>query len=460
MGGVMIAAVAGSLFAGGGTARADLSGALGEMLGEYVQVNAGGAITTMQRGGFYGGSVYVRSQVVDVSVLNFTPPSFASSCGAIDMFGGSFSMINAEQFVQLLRSVAQNAAGYAFQLALKNICEQCATLVAGLQKAVQEMNQFTGNSCQLAQGIVNDSLSAFEMSDTKGMSSASVVQGWDDAWTGFWEGWNESVTALNTMLPDGTNIYEERYEVNVTWKAILNMDGDFNLPTDPEIREALMSLYGSVILRGPTDDRDGNTSRDVQRLAGTRLTVRDLVYGNDAASVYSCDSTDKCLTVSTVAEDVQGLLEHLEEAYIGTGPTDSTSLLFQLVNGTDTQKDDAREALILNLGSIGGMLIKIASVTPPGGNAPWILFDRHKEYIAVEMASLFLVQTTAAIEQELGQEQYDTAYAESWRTTDFKTAQDRLGRELSDLFASVEQPDTQQFTDMFRFLVTTNPFVD
>lgn len=454
------AVIGATLVAGGGAARADLSSALGEMLGDYVQVNTGGAIATMQRGGFYGGSVYIRSQVVDVNVLNFTPPSFASSCGAIDMFGGSFSMINAEQFVQLLRSVAQNAAGYAFQLALKNICEQCATLVAGLQKSVQAMNEFTGNSCQLAQGIVNDSISALNMSDVKGVSTASVAGAWQDSWGAFWDGWDEAVTALNTALPDGSNAYQEKFVVNVTWKAIKNMDGDFNLPTNPDILEALMSIYGSIIISGPIEDAEGNTTNDVQRLAGTRITVRDLVYGNDNANVYSCDEDEKCLNVTTTTEDIQGLIEHLEEEYIGTGPTDSSSVLFQLVNGTSAAKEAARETLVLNLGSIGGMLIKIASITPPGGTGPWILFERHKEYIAIEMAALFLVQTTAAVNQELAQERYDTAFAENWRTTDFKAAEDRLGRELSDLLSKVDQPDTQAFTDMYRFLVTTNPFAD
>lgn len=54
---------------------ADLNGELENMLGVNVQVNSAGTISTARRGGFYGGSVYVRGKVMNVNVLNFTPPA-------------------------------------------------------------------------------------------------------------------------------------------------------------------------------------------------------------------------------------------------------------------------------------------------------------------------------------------------------------------------------------------------
>lgn len=180
---------------------ADLNGELDNMLGVNVQVNSGGRISTARRGGFYGGSVYVRGKVMNVSVLNFTPPSFAAGCGGVDLFGGSFSMINAEQFVSLLRSIAQNAAGYAFHLALKNICEQCSTIISSLQRAVQEMNQFTGNSCQLAKGIVNSGVQALELSDVKGMQGQTIQEGWNDAFDAFWGDLSSSISSLTAEGP-------------------------------------------------------------------------------------------------------------------------------------------------------------------------------------------------------------------------------------------------------------------
>ncbi len=92
--------------------------------------------------------------------------------GGIDMFNGSFSFVSAEQIVQLLRQVAANAKGYAFQLALDNVCPDCSKHIEAFQKKIQALNQHLGNSCQLAQGIVNDATSAFEL---KGKTDASIA---------------------------------------------------------------------------------------------------------------------------------------------------------------------------------------------------------------------------------------------------------------------------------------------
>jgi conjugative transfer pilus assembly protein TraH len=199
--------------------RADLEDTLRDMLDANVQVNNPGSISSARRGGFYGGSIYVRGRVMNVSVINFTPPSFSAGCGGIDLFGGSFSMINKEQFVALLRSVAQNAAGYAFHLALKNICEQCSTIIANLQRVIQEMNQFTGNSCQLAKGIVNGGLQALELSDVKGMQTTSMTSGFNDAWDAFWGSLSSTVDQLASTNADGSRDYD-KFEVNVVWEAM------------------------------------------------------------------------------------------------------------------------------------------------------------------------------------------------------------------------------------------------
>ncbi|MDN4704685.1 conjugal transfer protein TraH [Vibrio parahaemolyticus] len=43
------------------------------------------------------------------NLVSFTPPSWKAGCGGVDMFGGSFSFINAEQLVTMMRAVAANA---------------------------------------------------------------------------------------------------------------------------------------------------------------------------------------------------------------------------------------------------------------------------------------------------------------------------------------------------------------
>lgn len=210
-------------------------------------------------------------------------------------------MINAEQFIQLLRSIAQNAAGYAFHLALKNICEQCSTIISGLQRAVQEMNQFSGNSCQLAKGIVNSGIQAMELSDVKGMQGQTIQEGFNDAFEAFWGSLDSTISSLTATSSGGTSTYEDRYEVNVVWKAMEehSMSGWFS-SGDKELMEALMTLTGTVVLSGPVDDADGQPSRNVQpAIAGGGMSLRDIIYGNPSVRFLRCVDADKCLNMTT-----------------------------------------------------------------------------------------------------------------------------------------------------------------
>lgn len=440
-------------------ASADLSTSLGNMLGNNIQVNSGGDVTTFNRGGFYGGSVYIRGQVTDINVLNFTPPSFASGCGGIDLFGGSFSMIDAAQFVALLRAIAQNAAAYAFQLALKNICEQCATIVAGLQKGIQAMNEFTGNSCQMAQGIVNDSVKALTSSDAKGMSEASITQGWSDAWEGFWENFDTVTTALDTTV-GGRNIYEEKFVTNVTWQALeTDFSSNFSTTVGLGIRQALMSMVGTIVIDGPINDDEGNPSQDFRRRQGNLISVRDLVYGNSDAQIYRCqDNLTNCLDVGVESYNLVGLLEHIEDEYIGTGPSDTSSRLWLLVNGNPTQQDTERRNLTAELGTIGSNITRLAKVAPPGDTTPWLWFDRNKEWIAIELAVLYIDNTVAAVLQQIAQERYDSAIATNWIDNELKAAVDTINDQAKQLVATIDRPALSEFVDIHNYHVLTSPF--
>lgn len=456
------AAIAAALALGSpGAARADLEGQLKKMLDVNVQVNSAGVISSSRRGGFYGGSVYVRGKVMNVSILNFTPPSFAAGCGGVDLFGGSFSMINAQQFVQLLRSIAQNAAGYAFHLALKNICEQCSTIISGLQRSIQEMNQFTGNSCQLAKGIVNSGVQALELSDVKGMQGKSLQEGFGDAFESFWGSLQTSIDALDAVGSNGKSPYEEAYELNVVWKAMKdhNMSGWFALG-DKQLMEALMTLTGTVILTGPVKDAKGDPSRNIKPIvAGGGLTLRDLLYGNPAAPILRCNDAEKCLNTSMQTVNLKGLQEQLEEAIVGTGPGDTNSVLYKMINGTGGNTEAA--VLIGKLGTYGSMLIKVARNAEPGNTAPYTLFDLIKEYLAYELGMLFVQNVVTAVDQGVAASNYETAHAGEWRRQDFARAIDRLNEQLALIAEQVPDPTEylQTFIAMDNYLVLNHsPF--
>ena len=145
-----------------------------------VNVTNPSANMGQRRGVFSGGSFVARNRIMNESIFNIVPPSFEAGCGGIDLFAGSFSYISGAQFQQLLRSIAANAPGYAFQVALENMCPDCMRQLSDLQKKLQALNQGFANSCQLAHGIVNDVASAFDLKHKDDTSLLGMAKGLGD----------------------------------------------------------------------------------------------------------------------------------------------------------------------------------------------------------------------------------------------------------------------------------------
>ncbi len=131
--------------------QASLQLEMNQLFGSMTNTTAPGVFESQRRGVISGGSVVVRNRIMIENLVSMVPPSFQAGCGGIDMFAGSLSFVNADQFVRLLRSVAANAKGYAFQLALSAMCEKCSQHMETLQKKIQQLNEYFGNSCQMAQ---------------------------------------------------------------------------------------------------------------------------------------------------------------------------------------------------------------------------------------------------------------------------------------------------------------------
>jgi len=62
-----------------------------------------GAYESQTRGFAVGGRLAIRSKSDVIQPVSLKAPNFKAGCGGLDIFGGSFSWINAEQFVSNLR---------------------------------------------------------------------------------------------------------------------------------------------------------------------------------------------------------------------------------------------------------------------------------------------------------------------------------------------------------------------
>ena len=202
---------------------ADLQQEMDGMFGTMTNVTAPTAHMGQRRGVITGGSLVARTGITNTNLVSFVPPSFSAGCGGIDLFAGSFSFINFNQFVQLLRNVAGNASGYAFQLAVGAMCPWCASVMTDLQKKVQELNQLFSNSCRLAQGTVNDTVKAFDLQSKTNLSNASFTQGISDVFSS-WTNTSTLGDPVQQVKQNAPNEMIQKIQGNLVWRALINQN--------------------------------------------------------------------------------------------------------------------------------------------------------------------------------------------------------------------------------------------
>lgn len=260
-----------------------LQGELESMFGALSNFTSPGAFESARRGVIAGGGLSVRNRTYDIQLAAFVPPSFKGGCGGIDIFLGSFSYISLDQFLSFLRAIAAQAAGYAFQMALASSCDLCVKIMESMRKAAQLMNNLNMNSCQLAQGIVTNDFKSIDSMSNSIAAVASGLAGITEDMTGTLA---ESKTPLGLVesasAPEAKRAIADIAGGNIVWNALTKsaVNDWFGLSADdPSIKEALMSITGTIVVT-PADDPDGR-GRTISRASypGGLLTLQDLVEG-------------------------------------------------------------------------------------------------------------------------------------------------------------------------------------
>ena len=137
-----------------------------DVLSEMENFWRGAAVNTTGPTAFDGqasghwtlGNLYLRAPVRSESIATVSLPSYRAGCGGIDAFAGAFSFIDSDQMIAFARAVAQNAAGFAFELALETISPVIAETMSKLRALAQWVNNQNLDSCETAQALVGAGL--------------------------------------------------------------------------------------------------------------------------------------------------------------------------------------------------------------------------------------------------------------------------------------------------------------
>lgn len=290
----------------GMNANADIDDALDNMFA--TTGNEPTIYQSQRRYGYDFGTLRLRAPVATYQISNLTPPVFRAGCGGIDMYGGSFTFINDEQFRQMLRQIGANALGYAFQLALSSMCKSCSDTLNRLQDKIDQLNRMQMDTCKMAKGFVSDFARAFpESFDEEWKVNETSVGTFGDGFDAMKQVFTEWDEPVNGGNASGADPNKRDKTGNYTWNAVFvtNAGGNFTfLPGNIDNNELLMNIAGTFIFTRTDTEEE---KQDIE----PRLSYEQLKFGKrsnidgteDAAPLYQCDAdpNDQCLDPIQVA---------------------------------------------------------------------------------------------------------------------------------------------------------------
>ena len=277
-------------------ARADV---LSEMesfwRGAVANVTGPAAFDGQASGHWTLGNLYMRAPVRSEQIATVNLPSFRAGCGGIDAFAGAFSFIDSDQLIAFGRAVAQNAAGFAFELALETISPVIAETMSKLRALAQWVNAQNLNSCETAQALVGAAWAKNDRASAAICAAIGTSQGIFSDYAAAKHGCGADGKRNSTLASASGEIADHvPVNVNYAWKAVR---ASSFLSGDAELAEFAMSVSGTVIVTAPTSDSDtaGPRVRILEPLALDRRVTEVLMEGGGDLPVYECDTGPDCL---------------------------------------------------------------------------------------------------------------------------------------------------------------------
>lgn len=282
-----------------------------DVLSEMQSFWQGAAVNTTGPTAFEGqasghwtlGNLYMRAPVRSEQVATLNLPSFRAGCGGIDAFAGAFSFIDSAQLVAFARGIAQNAVGFAFELALETISPVIAETMSKLRALAQWVNAQNLDSCETAQALVGAAWSRNDRASAAICAAIGTRQGLFSDYAAARHGCGADGRRNSTLAAAAGPLRDQApVNVNYAWRAVR---ASSFLGADRALGEFAMAITGTIVVTAPTADGSnaGPRVRVLEPLALDRRVTEVLMEGGGALPVYRCDTAARCLnpTLATVA---------------------------------------------------------------------------------------------------------------------------------------------------------------
>lgn len=221
-------------------------------MGMYSNTTMPAAFQGQAANYYTGGSFFLRDPTQNYRLITWDPPKYRGGCGGIDAYMGSFSHINLDGFIAMLKNIGSNASGLAFELALDELSSLLGADIKHLSDTLSKLSQTQISSCKAARAVVAS------FSDKYQRDREDVTQS-------FLKGFS--------IFPD-----DDSSQANSAVPAQQNV-ADTAAMTDPTTKETLPLgniVWKALVLKGPTNFTEEDRLLAIS-LVGTFIVTKDPV---------------------------------------------------------------------------------------------------------------------------------------------------------------------------------------
>lgn len=363
-----------------GAALAQIDQQMDNIFGGMSNVGSPEVVQGQTRGVITGGSVTVRTGVMNIQPIGLKMPSIGAGCGGIDAYGGSFSYINKAEFTAFARKIAANAAGYAFKTALSSMCNTCAVTMTKLQDTVKDLNDHFRNSCEVAQHLVEGD--AYSSWLNQKSTSAQTTSGASDDYNNAAAQGAGTDSPASTMAQQNPVLAAKLIPGNLVLRALKNVQAaSWFEGTNDQILIDIMSLTGTVIVCVPghgacVSDDGGVSAQSNQPTAFSMkgpLTFSELIYGagnrGDTQSggassasgvqVFDCNDAECLAPTQKTLTNFRGMGDRVLDLMIGA-PGDTAGGLVGKIAHNVGPLTSQEQGFMTGSGLYSGMAIAMA----------------------------------------------------------------------------------------------------
>lgn len=376
----------------------------------YVSTTRPGVYESQSRYALTGGSFVWRAEQENATILNTQLPSINAGCGGIDIYAGSFSFINGDQLEGLLRAIIQDAAGYAFKLAIKEISPQIGAELENMLDVIKDINGQNINSCEAATAIVDNAIEVVNGAKSVRCAVTGAASGiFPDTLGGRACGGDDGKSKESTDMAEATGaaVPMGPESGNLAMQAADKIGG----MSDLALKEFYMSITGTLVISDgdppefiyiPPIGLDDSVAAAIMR-GGT-------VRGHRCLS-FDGEPREKCLAVEQKTNDIvipasEGYLVRVENIL---------SSLYDKETGISSAAHTAQEIAFIEDTSVPVLAAaRIFSQSNPGVGRQMLL--SYSELIAFDMALQYLENVSRAIlEAGANNPQANNAQLNEWR---------------------------------------------